>query len=38
MTTTTPTKNRVFEEYGSLRNVHGGNKSKRFKNQTCYEH
>jgi hypothetical protein len=27
----------LAEEYGSLRNLHRGNKSKRFKNQTCYE-
>jgi hypothetical protein len=27
----------LAEEYGSLRNLHGGNKSKRFKHHTCYE-
>jgi hypothetical protein len=27
----------LAEEYGSLRNFHGGNKSKRFKHHTCYE-
>jgi hypothetical protein len=27
----------LAEEYGSLRNLHGGNKSKKFKHHTCYE-
>jgi hypothetical protein len=27
----------LAEEYGSQRNLHGGNKSKRFKHHTCYE-
>jgi hypothetical protein len=27
----------LAEKYGSLHNLHRGNKSKRFKNQTCYE-
>jgi hypothetical protein len=27
----------LAEEYGSLRNLQRGNKSKRFKHHTCYE-
>ena len=27
----------MAEEYGSLRNLQRGNKSKRFKHHTCYE-
>ena len=29
--------NVLAEEYEWLRNLHGGNKSKRFKHHTCYE-